>query len=166
MTMSDCGQENNGIANLHTTIRHQLYLSLQNTLQHQWCINKMNIKAEVAWSQVQSQWTPGFEDLLDIRVNDGLYSSSDPLEKYPKFTPAICISHMIFLYIAWYSVGLQCHGYKLRLTNGFRHLILVQDKQTRTKFFLKEYQILFITSLSTSSHTTSKLGCFFIHSLI
>ena len=49
-------------------------------------------------------------------------------------------------------------------TNGFRHLILVQDKQTRTKFFLKDYQILFITSLSASSHTTYKLGCFlFIH---
>ena len=165
MTMSDRGRENNGIANLHTTIRHQLDASLRNTLQHRWCINKMNIKAEAAWSQVRSQWTPGFEDLLDIGVNDGLYSPSDPLEKYPKFAPAICVSH-IFLYIAWYSVGLQCHGYKLRSTNGFRHLILVQDEQTRTKFFLKEYRILFITSLTASSHTISKLGCFFICSSI
>ncbi|KAM6490176.1 hypothetical protein JOM56_014368, partial [Amanita muscaria] len=80
ITMSDRGRENNGIANLHTTIRHQLDPSLRNTLQHRWCVNKMNIKAEAAWSQFRSQWTPGFEDLLDIGVNDGLYSLSDPLE--------------------------------------------------------------------------------------
>ncbi len=88
ITMSDRGRENNGIANLHTTIRHQLDPSLRNTLQHRWCVNKMNIKAEAAWSQFRSQWTPGFEDLLGIGVNDGLYSLSDPLEKYPKFAPA------------------------------------------------------------------------------
>ncbi|KIL56954.1 hypothetical protein M378DRAFT_16621 [Amanita muscaria Koide BX008] len=80
MTMSDRGRENNGIANLHTTIRHQLDPSLRGTLQHRWCINKMNIKAEAGWSQFRSQWAPGFEDLLDFGVNNGLYSPSDPLE--------------------------------------------------------------------------------------
>jgi hypothetical protein len=163
--MSDRGRENNGIANLHTTIRHQLDPSLRNTLQHRWCINKMNIKAEAAWSQFRSQWTPGFEDLLDIGVNDGLYSPSDPLEKYIKFAPAISISaDMIFVYTAWYFGGLQYRGYKLRSTNGSRHLILVQDEQTKTKSFLKEYRILSITSQSATGHTTSKLGCF--HSFV
>ena len=82
MTMSDHGQENNGIANLHMTIRHRLDASLRGTMQHRWCINKMNIRAEAGWSQFRSQWAPGFEDLLDFGVNNGLYSPSDPLEKY------------------------------------------------------------------------------------
>ena len=85
MTMSDRGQENNGIANLQMTIRYRLDPSLWGTLQHQWCINKMNIKAEAGWSQFRSQWAPGFEDLLDFGVNNGFYSPSDPLEKYPTF---------------------------------------------------------------------------------
>jgi hypothetical protein len=81
ITMSDRGRENNGIANLHTTIRHRLDPSLRNTLQHRWCIDKTNIKAEAMWSQLRSQWSPGFEDVLDFGINDGLYSPSDPLEK-------------------------------------------------------------------------------------
>lgn len=79
--MSDRGRENNGIANLHTAIRHQLDPSLRETLQHRWCIDKTNIKAEAMWSQFRSQFTPGFEDVLDHGINTGLYSPSDPLEK-------------------------------------------------------------------------------------
>ena len=80
--MSDRGWENNGIANMHTTIQHQLDPSLCDTLQHRWCINKTNIKAEATWSQFRSQWVPGFEDVLDHGVNTGIYDPSDPLEKY------------------------------------------------------------------------------------
>jgi hypothetical protein len=82
LTMSDRGRENNGIANMHTTIRHQLDPSLHGTMQHRWCINKTNIKAEATWSQIRAQWTPGFEDVLDHGVNIGIYDASDPLEKY------------------------------------------------------------------------------------
>ena len=69
ITMSDRGCENNGIANFHTTIQHQLDPSLHNTLQHRWCIDKTNIKAEAMWSQLCSQWSPGFEDVLDFGIN-------------------------------------------------------------------------------------------------
>lgn len=67
---------------MHTTIRHQLDPSLCDTLQHRWCINKTNIKAEATWSQFHSQWVPGFEDVLDHGVNTGIYDPSDPLRKY------------------------------------------------------------------------------------
>lgn len=80
--MSDRGRENNGIANMHTMIRHELDPSLHNTLQHRFCINKTNIKAEQAWSQFRAQCAPGFEDLFEFGLNTGLYSPSDPLEKY------------------------------------------------------------------------------------
>ena len=90
--MSDCGQENNGIANLHTTIRHQLDPSLHETLQHCWCIDKTNIKAEAMWSQLRRQWSPGFEDILDYGLNEGLYSPSNALEKLPNSFP------LLFLY--------------------------------------------------------------------
>lgn len=82
ITMSDPGRENNGIANMHTLMRHQLDSSLRDTLQHRFCPDKKNIKAEIGWSQFRAQWAPGFEDLFDFGVNSGLYTSSDPLEKY------------------------------------------------------------------------------------
>ena len=79
--MSDPGSENNGIANMHTMMRHQLDPSLRDTLQHLFCHDKKNIKSEIGWSQFRAQWTPGFEDLFDFGVNSGLYTASDALEK-------------------------------------------------------------------------------------
>lgn len=81
VTQSDRGRENNGIANMHTAIRHQLDPTLRDTLQHRWCIDKSNIKAEAMWAQLRRQFTPGFEDILDKGVNDGLYDVNNPLEK-------------------------------------------------------------------------------------
>ena len=78
LTMSDSRRENNGIANMHTLIRHQLDPSLRNTLQHRFCPDKKNIKY---WSQFHAQLTPGFEDTFDFGVNSGFYTASDPLEK-------------------------------------------------------------------------------------
>jgi hypothetical protein len=80
--MSDPGRENNGIANMHTMIRHQLDPSLCDTLQHRFCPDKKNIKSEIGWSQLRAQWAPGFEDLFEFGVNAGFYTVSDPLEKY------------------------------------------------------------------------------------
>ena len=34
------------------------------------------------WSQLRRQFTPGFENLLDYGLNNGLYNPDDPLEKY------------------------------------------------------------------------------------
>lgn len=82
MTMSDPGRENNGIANVHTLLCHHLDPSLHDTLQHRFCPEKTNIKSEIGWSQFRAQWVPGFEDLFDFGVNNGLYTMSDPLEKY------------------------------------------------------------------------------------
>ena len=99
LTMSDHGWENNGIANIHTTVQHQLDPSLCGTLQHRWCIDKTNIKAEASWSQFRSQWAPGFEDVLDLRVNTGLYNPLDPLEKYLILVSAVLIlAHCAFVY--------------------------------------------------------------------
>ncbi|GLB40063.1 hypothetical protein LshimejAT787_0705730 [Lyophyllum shimeji] len=80
LTMSDRGRENNGIANMHTVIRHRLDPSLRGTLQHRFCVRTTNIKPEAGWSQFRAQWAPGFEDLFDYGINGGLYSPSDPLE--------------------------------------------------------------------------------------
>ncbi|KAM6491906.1 hypothetical protein JOM56_012544 [Amanita muscaria] len=80
LTMSDAGRENNGIANMHTLMRHQLDPSLHDTLQHRFCTDKKNIKSEIGWSQFRTQWAPGFEDLFDFGVNNGLYCPSDALE--------------------------------------------------------------------------------------
>lgn len=79
---SDCGGENNVVANCHTVIHHRLDPSLAGTLQHRWCVEKSNIKPEALWSQLWCQFTPGFETQLDYGLNNGLYNPDDPLKKY------------------------------------------------------------------------------------
>ncbi|KAG6875534.1 hypothetical protein C0993_008752 [Termitomyces sp. T159_Od127] len=59
ITQSDRGRENNGMANCHTMLRHQLDPSLVGTLQHRWTVEKGNVKPEAAWSQLCHQFTPG-----------------------------------------------------------------------------------------------------------
>ena len=82
ITQSDAGSENFGTANCHTTARHRLDPSLADTLQHWWMRNKTNIKSESNWSILRRDFTPGFENLFDEGVNNGLYDASDALERY------------------------------------------------------------------------------------
>ncbi|KAI9450579.1 hypothetical protein F5148DRAFT_1019601 [Russula earlei] len=56
--------ENNVVANCHTVTCHWLDPSLVGMLQHCWCVEKTNIKPEIAWSQLCCQFTPGFEKFL------------------------------------------------------------------------------------------------------
>ena len=76
---SDIGTENNGMANCHTAICHQLDASLQGTIQHQWKFDKMNVKPEIWWSYLQNNFTLGFEDILDQGLIFGLYDPDNPL---------------------------------------------------------------------------------------
>ena len=85
VTQSDLGSENYGIANCHTLIRHRLDPTLANTIQHRWQRDKMNIKAEAAWSQIRRQFTEGFENILDAGQNSDLYNADDTLERYVYF---------------------------------------------------------------------------------
>lgn len=80
-SMSDRGRENNGVANIQTVVRHRLDPSLIGTLQHYFCVQTDNIKSESTWSQVRRQWSPGFEDVLEFGVRNGLYDPSKALEK-------------------------------------------------------------------------------------
>ncbi|KAF7317304.1 hypothetical protein HMN09_00465900 [Mycena chlorophos] len=64
LTFSDPGRENNGIANVQSTIRQRYDPSLLGTVQHKWFFDKMNIKAEIGWSVLRANFSPGFEDLL------------------------------------------------------------------------------------------------------
>ncbi|KAF4599617.1 hypothetical protein EYR40_006716 [Pleurotus pulmonarius] len=82
VTQSDPGTENFGVANAHTIMRHHMDPSLSETMQHQWMQDKQNIKAEIIWSLLRRDWTPGFENILDEGVNNGWYKAADPLEKY------------------------------------------------------------------------------------
>ena len=91
MTQSDPGTENYGVANAQTVMRHSMDPSLADTMQHRWMHKKQNIKAEIVWSLLRHDWTPGFEDTLDEGVNQGWYKATDPLERY---------SHPIFVLLA------------------------------------------------------------------
>ncbi|KAL4269040.1 hypothetical protein AB1N83_001842 [Pleurotus pulmonarius] len=81
LTQSDCGGENNGVANCHTWIRHQLDPSLRNTLQHRWKYKTHNIKSEAFYSYFRRRFAPGFEAILDYGVRSSLLDLADPLER-------------------------------------------------------------------------------------
>ncbi|PCH39775.1 hypothetical protein WOLCODRAFT_68498, partial [Wolfiporia cocos MD-104 SS10] len=85
ITQSDRGTENNGVANAQTVMRHRLDPTLSNTLQHRWMGHKHNIKPEQFWSQLRKRWSPGFEKLLKIGVDTGLYDSEDYLDRMTFF---------------------------------------------------------------------------------
>ncbi|KAG1811978.1 hypothetical protein EV424DRAFT_1593667 [Suillus variegatus] len=84
VTQSDPGSENNGIANGHTLLRHLQDPALARTLQHKFKGQHRNIKPEIFWSQLRRRWTPGFQDILDYGISEGIVTSS----KYkPLFIP-------------------------------------------------------------------------------
>ncbi|KAG1724901.1 uncharacterized protein EDB91DRAFT_1331176 [Suillus paluster] len=81
VTQSDPGSENNGIANGHTLLRHMQDPTLARTLQHKFKGQHRNIKPKIFWSQLRRRWTPGFEDILDYGINNGIYNPDDALER-------------------------------------------------------------------------------------
>ncbi|KAJ7223200.1 hypothetical protein GGX14DRAFT_557771 [Mycena pura] len=65
LTFSNPGGENNGIANVQSTIRQRLNPNLVGTVQHMWFFDKMNIKSEIGWSIIRQNFAPGFEALME-----------------------------------------------------------------------------------------------------
>ncbi|KAJ7203033.1 hypothetical protein GGX14DRAFT_399001 [Mycena pura] len=82
VTQSDPGSENYGIVNGHTMLRHLHDPSLVGTLQHRWMRQKKNVMPEIAWSQLRHRFTPGFENILDIGVENGWYDPDNLLEAH------------------------------------------------------------------------------------
>ena len=41
----------------------------------------MNIKPEVAWSNLNRDWKPGFEEILDRGIFEGWYDPANALER-------------------------------------------------------------------------------------
>lgn len=82
VSQSDPGVENFGLANGHTLLRHWHDPSLKGTLQHRWMSEKKNVMPEIGWSQLRHRWTPGFEDILDVGVNNGWYDPNNLLQAY------------------------------------------------------------------------------------
>ena len=80
ITQSDPGSENYGIANGHTYLRQWHDPNLTGTLQHRWMRQKKNVVPEIRWSQLQRQWSPGFENVLDRGLHEDWYNSVDPIQ--------------------------------------------------------------------------------------
>ncbi|KAK7041062.1 hypothetical protein R3P38DRAFT_2478414, partial [Favolaschia claudopus] len=79
--------------------------ALIGTLQHRWMNEKKNIPPEISWSQLRRRFTPGFEDILDIGVNNGWYD------------PNILIQALVFrwVFIPWLQRELD--AYRDRVNN-------------------------------------------------
>ncbi|THH10132.1 hypothetical protein EW146_g8470 [Bondarzewia mesenterica] len=80
VTQSDLGSENYGIVNAHTTVRRRLDPSLTETLQHRWMRKSKNVKPEILWSILRHDFSPGFEDILQMGFDNGWYDPDNELE--------------------------------------------------------------------------------------
>ena len=56
--------------------------ALGETLQHKFRGNKGNIKPEIAWRRLRTSWSEGFEELIQIGIDNDWYDPDDPLERY------------------------------------------------------------------------------------
>ncbi|KAF7288816.1 hypothetical protein HMN09_01363400 [Mycena chlorophos] len=79
--------------------------SLADTLQHRWMNEKKNVMPEIAWSQLRRRFAPGFEDVLDVGVNNGWYDPKSLLESLV----------FRFVFIPWLQAELD--AYMERLNN-------------------------------------------------
>ncbi|KAJ7086295.1 hypothetical protein C8R43DRAFT_1092660 [Mycena crocata] len=106
VSQSDPGVENFGLANGHTLLRHWHDPSLEGTLQHRWMNEKKNVMPEIGWSQLRHRWTPGFEDVLDIGVNNGWYDPSNLLQA------------LVFrwVFIPWLQIELDAYRHRVNNT--------------------------------------------------
>jgi hypothetical protein len=82
VTQSDPGTENFGIANGHTALRQWHDPDMAGTLCHRWMSLKKNIIPEITWRQYRRRFAPGFEDILEYGILEGIYDPRNPLEKY------------------------------------------------------------------------------------
>lgn len=81
VTQSDPGTENFNLANSHTALRQWHDPEMAGTLSHRWMREKKNVKPEIVWSQVRRRFAPGFENLLQFGIDEGLYDPGNPLER-------------------------------------------------------------------------------------
>ncbi|KAJ6466161.1 hypothetical protein C8R47DRAFT_991038 [Mycena vitilis] len=105
VSQSDPGVENFGMANGHTLLRHWHDPTLVGTLQHRWMNEKKNVMPEIGWSQLRHRFTPGFENVLDIGVNNGWYN------------PSVLLQALVFrwVFIPWLQRELD--AYRERVNN-------------------------------------------------
>lgn len=119
--------------------------SLAGTLQHRFMRNKRNIPPEIEWSQLRRRFTPGFEDILDWGVDEGIYDPSNMLEKY-------VASYLRFAYLrcarlsGWSFSGCLYRGCSESLIAMLIGSITQQSAKTKTRFFLMVFPSTYITT--------------------
>ena len=123
VTQSDLGSENYGIANAHTMLRHLHDPELVGTVQHRWMRSKKNVKPEITWSQLRRRFSPGFEDLLEVGVNEGWYDMTRTLDVYVSclhiFSPFSETFHSLtfrWIFIPWLQIELDAYTDRINNT--------------------------------------------------
>jgi hypothetical protein len=70
--------------------------------------SKNNVKPEAGWSQMRRQFTPGFEDILDHGLNNGIYNPDIAIERFG-FVISI-VAYCSDSFTGFFSAGWQSHG--------------------------------------------------------
>lgn len=81
ITQSDPGIENGHVAKAQCFIRQSLDPALEGTIQHRYMRNKKNIPPELQWSQFRRRFSPGFEDIIDWGIAEGIYDPKNYLQR-------------------------------------------------------------------------------------
>ncbi|KAJ7200378.1 hypothetical protein GGX14DRAFT_660301 [Mycena pura] len=134
VSQSDPGNENFGLANGQTLLRHYHDPNLIGTLQHRWMNRKKNVMPEIAWSQLRRRWSPGFENILDRGVTNGWYNTDNLLES------------LIFrwVFIPWLQLELDQYRNRINDTKkrADRNKILPHGPPNHIQEFPENYGVL------------------------
>ncbi|KAH6903545.1 hypothetical protein BKA70DRAFT_1433583 [Coprinopsis sp. MPI-PUGE-AT-0042] len=108
VTQSDPGPENFLLANGHTMIRWSMDLELRfwRYIQHRWKREKKNIPPEIAWSGLRARFAPGFEDLLQLGVDQEWYDYDNLVHRYV----------FRWIFIPWLQAELDNYRFKVNHT--------------------------------------------------
>ncbi|KAJ6613175.1 hypothetical protein B0H10DRAFT_1806111, partial [Mycena sp. CBHHK59/15] len=115
VSQSDPRNENYGLANGHTLLRHWHDPRVMGTLQHRWMNEKKNVMPEISWSQMHHRFTPGFEDALDIVTYcRHMYYLSHSSPYYPALS-------LVFQWVFIPRLQKELDGYHDHLNNTAKH---------------------------------------------
>ena len=149
ITQSDPGTENYGIANGHTYLRQWHDPNLTGTLQHRWMRQKKNVVPEIRWSQMRRRWSPGFENVLDLGLNEDWYNSEDPIQLLENQIFKETSAYNLFC-LDCYFAGFLSPGFRRSWIVGECTTTMIKSELIKIKSYLMVLQTIFMIHLGST----------------
>lgn len=136
-------------------MRHELDPTLGETLQHRFMRKHTNVKSEIMWSQIRRRWSPGYEDLLEFGVLNGIYDPDNSVHRYATlYTSAAKLTFSHIYGVDWSFIGYSYPGCNTNSTTSKIGITTRARDGTKTVFFRAEGPRRYLPSLRSSTRST------------